>query len=239
MANNDINMSNRKDTIISIGGSVIYPKKGINADYLKELNQLVREKIATQNRRFFIFTGGGYVGKEYQIGAGKIVGKVKNNDLNWLGVHATRFNAHLLRTIFHDIAYPRVIVRYDHRPDIKDEKVVICAAWLPGASTDFDMVSLAKLLNIKRAITLLNTKGIFDKDPTKHSKVKVLPKISWSDYREMIGDWWDPKRDVPFDPFASKLAEDYGMKVCFLDGKYIKNLKNVLDNKSFTGTVVS
>ena len=36
-----------------------------------------------------------------------------NEDLDWLGIHVTRLNAHLLRTVFQDIAHPRVISDYD------------------------------------------------------------------------------------------------------------------------------
>ena len=54
----------------------------------------------------------------------------------------------------------------------------------------------------------------------------------------MIGDWWVPGRDIPFDPFASKLAEDFQMKVYFLEGNNLRNFKNVLNKKNFQGTLI-
>lgn len=226
------------DIIISIGGSVIFPDTGINTQYLKEFTRTVREKIATQNKRFFIFVGGGHVTKEYQYTSERVIGKVKSEDLNWLGVHSTRLNAHLLRTIFHDIALPKVLVRYDGLPPLGKAKVVVCAGWLPGTSTDFDMVNLAKLLKIKKVYSLLNVAGIYDRDPKLFKDAKPIKSMKWADYREMIGDWWNPKRQVPFDPFASKLAEDFQMKVIFLDGKNLENLENALGGKHFVGTII-
>lgn len=226
-----------QDIILSIGGSVIFPDTGINTQCLKELNRVVRKKIAS-GKRFFIFTGGGHVLKEYRYTAERVVGKLKNEDSYWLGVHATRLNAHLLRTVFRDIALPKVLVRYDGLPPLGKAKVVICAGWLPGTSTDFDMVSLAKLLKIKKAYSLLNVTGIFDRDPRFFKDAKLRKKITWSEYQEMVGDWWIPGRDVPFDPFASKLARDFQMRVFFLNGKNLENLENALGGKHFVGTII-
>jgi hypothetical protein len=35
-----------------------------------------------------------------------------DEDLDWLGVHATRLNAHLFRTIFRDLAHPVILKEY-------------------------------------------------------------------------------------------------------------------------------
>ena len=35
--------------------------------------------------------------------------RVTDEDKDWIGIHATRLNAHLLRTIFRDVADPVVI----------------------------------------------------------------------------------------------------------------------------------
>lgn len=227
-----------KDIVISIGGSVAIPQQGIDKDYLKKFNLFVRNELSRNRyKRFFIFIGGGHTAHEYQYTAERVIGKVRNNDLSWLGVHATRLNAHLIRTIFHDLAYPRVLANYDSLPNLGKYRVIVCAAWLPGATTDFDMVNLAKLLKVKEAYSLLNVQGIYNRDPKLFKEAKIIDRMKWEDYREMIGDWWVPNRQIPFDPFASKLAEDYGMKVFFLDGKNLKNLENVLEEKNFEGSI--
>lgn len=227
-----------QNIVLSIGGSVIYPDAGINTHYLTRLNKLVRNLIKDKTVRVVLFTGGGHVAREYQYCAERVIGKVRNEDLNWLGVHSTRLNAHLMRTIFHDVAYPKVLARYDKVPSFGEHQVVICAAWLPGASTDFDMVNLAKVMKIKKVYSLINVAGIYTRDPKIFSDAQLVKSMNWADYREMIGDWWNPKRQVPFDPFASKLAEDQGLKVYFVEGKNLDNLQRALNNQDFVGTII-
>ena len=80
--------------------------------------------------------------------------------------------------------------------------------------------------------------GIYDRDPKLFKDAKPIKHMNWPDYREMIGDWWAPGREIPFDPFASKLAEDFGMKVNFLNGKDLDNFENALKGKNFQGTII-
>lgn len=229
-----------KNTIISIGGSVIYPREGINTQFLKEFSYVVRKRIAEdKNQRFFIIVGGGHVNKEYQYAAEQVVGHIKADDLDWLGVRATELNAHLIRTIFRDIARPAVIDKYDRRVPLGTERLVVCAGWRPGWSTDYDMVLLAKYYKISKVYSLINVPQIYDKDPRLYVNAKEIEKMTWSEYREMIGDWWDSKRQLPFDPFAAKLAQQIGLSVVFLYGKDLENFRNALNNKDFKGTTVT
>ena len=95
-----------KDRIVmSIGGSLVVPNGGIDTKFLSELNAFIREQLAKNpNRQFFLVIGGGSTAGHY-IDAGKKVigGELTRDDLDWLGIHTTKLNAHLVRTIFRDI----------------------------------------------------------------------------------------------------------------------------------------
>jgi uridylate kinase len=43
---------------------------------------------------------------------------------------------------------------------------------------------------------------------------------------------------MPFDPVASKLAQKNNLEVIIAEGKNLKNLKNILEEKKFVGTIV-
>ena len=58
------------------------------------------------------------------------------------------------------------------------------------------------------------------------------------DYRNMVGDKWDPGMNVPFDPIASKVANESNMEVAIMNGKKLDNLENYLNGKEFRGTVI-
>ncbi len=100
------------------------------------------------------------------------------------------------------------------------------------------MVNLASLLKVNQLYSLLNVGGIYERDPNLFRGERPIRKMKWADYRELIGDWWSPERQIPFDPFASKLAEHNKMTVFFLDGKDIENFKLALSGREFKGTTI-
>ncbi|NTU99420.1 UMP kinase, partial [Candidatus Falkowbacteria bacterium] len=84
-------------TIISLGGSLIVPDQ-IDTAFLKAFKKLLESRIK-EGERFILISGGGRTARNYQQAA-KSVAKLHDDDVDWLGIHATRINAHLLRTIF-------------------------------------------------------------------------------------------------------------------------------------------
>ncbi len=227
-----------KMIMLALGGSVIHPDTGINTKFLSGFNTLLRKQIA-KGRRFFIMVGGGHVGREYQYAARSIKSELANEDKNWLGIHGTRLNAQLVRTVFQDLAYPKLILDPLELGQINKEKVVIGAGSMPGASTDLDMVRVAERLKPELLISLLNVKMIYDADPKIFPHANPIPQMSWSDYQEMIGEWWNPERQLPFDPFAAQLAKNIGLKVILAEGRNIPNLENIFENKKFKATVIN
>ena len=67
---------------------------------------------------------------------------------------------------------------------------------------------------------------------------KKIEKITWKDFRKIVGNKWDPGMNAPFDPIASKLAEEEKMEVAIMNGKDVQNLKNYLNGKKFKGTSI-
>jgi uridylate kinase len=108
-------MTNKGNTfVLSLGGSLVIPNGGIDIQFLSDFNVFIRNQISSKKRRFFITVGGGATTRHYQQAAQQ-VGKqnLDTIDIDWLGLHATRLNAQLVRTIFRDIADPRVIKHYE------------------------------------------------------------------------------------------------------------------------------
>lgn len=227
-----------QNIILSLGGSVIYPKGGIDTIFLKKFNKFIRKKIENNNRRFFIVAGGGFLASQYKDIAPQIVRKIAKDDLNWLGVRATRLNAHLLRTIFHDIAAPAIVEHYDPLPRFGSERVVICAAEHPGSTTDWFLTVLAQNLKAHKVYSLLNVGMIYEQDPKRYPSSKPINLMTWREYREMIGEEWYLDRRVPFDPYAVKLAQQLKLEVVFLSGHDLDNFDKALSGQDFIGTTI-
>lgn len=232
-------MAYTEKIVMSIGGSLIIPNGGIDTKFLNKLNKFVRVQLAkNKNRQFFLVVGGGQIARHYRdAGENVIKHKLTRDDLDWLGVHATRLNAQLLRTIFRDIAHPFIIKHYEIIRKVT-EPVVVAAGWKPGWSTDFDAVLLCEDYSVKEVINLSNIKKVYDKDPKKYKSAKPIDKITWKNFKKLVGGKWVPGMHAPFDPVAAQKAEEIGIKVVVLSGHNFKNLENYFNNKKFEGTVI-
>lgn len=225
--------------VISVGGSLIVPKEGINIPFLQNLNACIRDYVA-KGKRFFLVAGGGKLARTYRDAGKSVIGTLEHEDLDWLGIHATRLNAHLLRTIFQDIAHPRIIDDYDRRLEHWTEPVVIGAGWKPGWSTDYDAVILARDYGAKLIVNLSNIDTIYNKDPRQFSDATPIHKMTWTELESMVGTEWSPGMNAPFDPVAVKLAKELGLTVVVASGENFDNLHKILDeDNSFVGTVIS
>lgn len=232
--------SNYKDRIIiSVGGSLIVPNGGIDTKFLIKFNKFIRARLAeNKKRQFFLIVGGGATTRHYQKAAGEAIGdKLTHDDLDWLGIHATRLNAHLIRTIFRDIAHHYILKHYEIIRKV-EESVVVGSGWKPGWSTDFCAIMACQDYDVKTVINLSNINQIYDKDPSKFKDAKPINKISWKELRKLVGNEWTPGMHVPFDPIAAKKAQDLDVKVVVVNGNNFDNVEKYFDGKKFVGTTI-
>lgn len=228
---------NPKTIIISFGGSIISHKPGeVNVEFLKKFRNLILNFLK-QGYRFVLIPGGGKVCRLYNAAASEIV-RITNEDKDWIGIHSIRLHAHFLRTIFRNVAYPVVFDNPEKNPKTK-WRVLIASAWLPGHSSDHNAVSIAQKFGIKEIINAGAASFVFDKDPAKFKDAEHFEKISWQDYRKIVGSKWTPGMKAPFDPIASKLAQKLKIRVLVLRGTEIENLKKAVAGKPFQGTIIS
>lgn len=227
-------------TIISLGGSLIVPDK-IDWKFLKKFRKLIIKEIKKGNK-FIIITGGGGTARKYQVAASKAA-NLTNDDRDWIGIHATRLNAQLIKTIFRQYTHPRINKNPRTKADLKihfskGEGIMVAAGWRPGWSTDYVSVILAKRFKAQNLINLSNIEYVFDKDPKKYKNAKKIEKIKWSEFRKIVGNKWDPGLNMPFDPVASKLAQEISLRVFIAKGQNIKNFEKILKGEKFKGTVI-
>jgi len=220
--------------VISLGGSLIVPEE-IDVSWIKNFKEMIEQYVA-KGYKFILISGGGKTARKYQNAAKDIAG-LTGDDLDWLGIHATRINAHLIRTIFRGLANARVIKNPTEKIIFK-EKILVAAGWKPGFSTDYDAVLLAKQFNVKKIINLSNIDFVYDKDPRKFKDARKIENISWKNFRKIVGDKWDPGLNAPFDPVASKESEKLGLEVAIMNGKNLENIENYLNARKFIGTII-
>jgi uridylate kinase len=54
----------------------------------------------------------------------------------------------------------------------------------------------------------------------------------------MVGDKWVPGTNVPFDPIASRHAQELGLKVICAAGRNLENLRKIVREGDFIGTTI-
>ncbi len=222
-----------KTTIISLGGSLIVPKE-VDSVFLSEFKKTIL-KCAHSNHQFIIFCGGGRLARDYQE-ALKEIADAPQEALDWIGIHATRINAELVKEMFGTHAYDVVVI--DPTKKISSQKkIIIAAGWKPGWSTDYDAVLVAKQMKCDCLINMSNVEYVYNADPRKVKTAKPLKEMSWKQLRSLVGNTWTPGLSMPFDPIAAKGAEKLKLKVTII-GKDIPNLENLLSKKPFKGTVI-
>jgi len=221
--------------VISVGGSLICPQK-LDTDFLRDFKEIILKHVE-KGTRFVLITGGGRISRDYQAAAREIT-ELDDEDLDWLGIHGTRINAYLLRAILNAEAEPRV-VKNPEQEFAFEKNILVASGWKPGFSTDYVAVLLAKKLGVKKIINLTNIDYVYDKDPKEFSDAHPLKEIKWSDFKKMFGEKWSPGLNTPFDPVASKEAEQLEMTVYILNGKNLENLNNLLEGNEFAGTTIT
>ena len=220
--------------VVSVGGSLIVPEN-IDVAFLLSLKNLIRKGIK-KRKKFIIITGGGKTARNYQQ-ASKAITKLRSEDVDWLGIHATRLNAQLVKTIL----LPHVEERIVHDPNepiVWKKPILIAGGWKPGWSTDYDAVLLAKRFKAKKLINLSNIDYVYDRDPRIHADAKRIEQITWKEFRKRIPRKWDPGLNSPFDPVASREAEKIGLEVAIINGKKLGELEHFLNDRKFVGTLI-
>lgn len=218
--------------VMSVGGSLIVPDQ-IDTDFLAALKTFLETET---DKRFVIIAGGGRTARRYQDAADSLH-LLNKEDLDWLGIHATRLNGHLLRTILKDIAHPVIITNPDEVLDVPESaRVIIAAGYRPGASTDLRAVQIAERVGASKVVNLSNINYVYTADPKKDPEAQPIKEISWSEFRKLIPSEWDPGLSSPFDPIAARAAEEKGIEVACINGDKLDELKNYLNHQSFIGT---
>ena len=223
--------------IISLGGSLLVPE-AIDDVFVANFKKFIIIHIK-KGYRFILVTGGGRTARKY-IESAATVTKINDEDRDWLGIHATRMNAHLVRTIFREYAHPRINTNPHDLEDFYSapEPILVAAGWRPGFSTDFDAVVLGKYLGAKRIINLSNIERVYDKDPRHNSDAVPFDRLNWKDFRKIVGNKWNPGMNVPFDPIASAMAEEENMEVAIMNGGDLENVTGYIAGKKFIGTLI-
>lgn len=224
-------------TVISLGGSIVAPDKP-DVGFLKEFLALSISWLeGDPERRLILVVGGGGPAREWQKAYREASLRAEPEAQDWVGIMATRLNAQLVKALFGELC-PREVVIDPTAVGVFPGRVLVAAGWKPGFSTDYDSVLLAELFGAGTIVNLSNIEKVYTADPKRDPSARPIDSIDWKDFRAMVGDEWVPGKNTPFDPVASRKAQELGLRVICAAGRDLPNLKAILEGRPFKGTLI-
>lgn len=223
--------------VVSLGGSIVAPETP-DAEFIKGFAAVVRQWLTSDlANRIILVVGGGGPARSWQQAYRAAVPVADSDAQDWIGIMATRLNAQLIRSVFLDLC-PQEVVYDPTAVGVFGGRVMVASGWKPGFSTDFDAVVLAERFMADTIVNLSNIAKVYTADPKLDPSAKAVDAMSWEEFRTMVGDEWTPGKNSPFDPVASKRAQELKLKVICAAGRDLPNLRAILDGREFSGTTI-
>ena len=142
-------------TVISLGGSIVAPD-GVDEIFLKEFSSLIGGFLAKdEKRRFILVVGGGGPARAWQKAYRNIVNSPVDEQMDWIGIMATRLNAQLVKSIMGEWCTQEVVTDPTKVEPLMG-RVLVASGWKPGFSSDYDAVLLAERFQADSVINLSN-----------------------------------------------------------------------------------
>ena len=225
-----------ESVVISIGGSVLLPGRD-DADFIKSLSVLLLN--LSDSCKLFVVTGGGKIARFY-IKLGRSLG-ISENELDELGIEATRLNAQLLiQTIKDKANYKPAKTVEEAAESGKEHSIVVMGGTAPGHTTDAVSASLAEKVNAVRLVNATNVDGVYDLDPKKNPDAKKFNKMSFEQLNSLVsGDHGKAGPNVIFDPKGAEIIAKVNIPLLVCNGRNIEALKNAILGKEFEGTMIT
>ena len=170
----------KKPIVIKFSGKVFGVENiKILKDYARFLVKL------SKTHQPIIVAGGGKIARHF-ISHARSSG-ADESTLEELGIEISRLNAKLLIYALKDKAYPHPPTSLKEAKNAVDSGLIIVAGGLhPGQSTNGTAALIAEKV---KAVTFLNAtdvKGIYDSDPNKNKKAKLIKTIELKKLRGML-----------------------------------------------------
>lgn len=222
-------MNQHMKIVISMGGSILYP---VDLKFIGDL----AESLRSIEHGLYIITGGGKISREY-IRKAREYG-AKEDFLDEIGIHFTRINALFLIAALGKNVNEKVPFTTGEAA-VMEERIVVMGGTIPGHSTDTVGAELAKKVEAERLIIATDVDGVYLKDPKRDSSAKKLDRIAIDELLKLSGkEWKRAGGSYIIDGPACKIIKDGRIPTFVVNGKDLKALVDVINGKSFDGTII-
>lgn len=217
--------------VISLGGSLINPGR-VNYKFLDDFKKTIKK---FPQHKVLIVTGGGKIAREYINALKDKNGKIRS----LIGIGVTKLNAMLVSNFLDsNVIVPDSL--NDVARSLSRKNLVVCGAlgYREKMTSDGTAADAARYLKADILVNMTNVKGLYDKDPRKFRDAKFISEISFKDFLKMVNKIkYKPGQHFVLDQSGAKIITKHKIKTVILKGN--NNLKNLLENNKFEGTIIS
>ncbi len=211
--------------VIKVGGSLSIDENGPKYNYFRKLLPILR-KIQKKNQVIISIGGGKFIRKYYN--SIKKLG-LSNEEMEWIAVDLLRVNVMFLSFLLR--AKPIFSLQ-----ELNEDSRGIIGGIKPGRSTDANAAFAAKIINADLFIKLTDVDGIYNKDPSRYSNVRIIEKIHFNDLKKYTTTGKPGSYGI-IDKMAADIISENKIKTAIINGKDPKNLQKVINGERI-GTII-
>jgi uridylate kinase len=216
-----------ENVVVKISGKLAGPDK---AELIMEYARMLR-KLYLEGYKLAVVVGGGETAREYIKAAEKLGANKSLQDI--LGIEAARLNARLLIYALEHYAYPEPPRSlWEALEAFATGKIVVCGGFQPGQSTTAVAAILAEALSAKLLVVATTVAGVYTADPRREPSAKLIPRLSYDEYRRVISQSVEPGRYELLDPLALSIVERSKIPVRVVDGNNPENVAKAVKGEN-------
>ena len=169
----DKDSKQKQIVVIKLSGSIF--NINTSSKSLKEYAQLLLE-IQTKIQPVVV-AGGGIIARHY-VNLARSLGSDESS-LDVMGIEISRLNAMLLSAALGDSVYPIIPSNLEEMSiACQSDKIIVSGGLHPGQSTNATAALICEKIKANRFINTTDVNGIYDSDPNKNPKAKLIKEIA-------------------------------------------------------------
>jgi uridylate kinase len=168
--------------VVRIGGSVV--ANPINTQLMGQYAEVIKQ-IRKQGHDVVVILGGGALARQF-IGLAKELG-LDMDAQDEVAISCSRLFAQLFLKRLGDIAAPKVAISPDEADAyLLEGKVAVMGGLRPGITTDTVATLVAEKISADMLLKGSDQKGIYNKDPRKHSDAVKLDSLTFEELAKVF-----------------------------------------------------
>ncbi|AGI48283.1 putative uridylate kinase [Thermoplasmatales archaeon BRNA1] len=224
----------QEKVVISIGGSILIPDND-DAVFIGKLAEMLLR--AEKKVDIAVVVGGGKIARYYS-NTGRGLGG-NEDQLDTLGIGATRLNAALLALALGDVSSMKIpLTVRDSASKFAPGRIVVMGGTEPGHTTDAVAAMLAKEIGAARVVNATSVDAVYSDDPRKNPDAVKYDRLTIEQLDALVYHDHGAGKSSVFDPLGVQIAKENKIDIMMVNGRDLAQLEKAIVGEPFQGTFI-